>query len=93
MVAPAIDADLDGEVRYVAGKTSGVVNVKMRGFDRTMNAVKDLGPDIASRSMPMVAMAKMIARTESDGALSWRIEVGDDRSIKVNGVPLGKAPN
>ena len=37
-------------------------------------------------------MAKGLAKTESDGALSWLIEVGDDRSIKVNGIPLGKAP-
>lgn len=93
VLAPALDADLEGEIRYLAGKTAGAVTVRMRGFDRTMNAVKDLGPEIAAKSLPMVAMAKAIAKTESDGALSWRIEVGDDRSIKVNGVPLGKAPN
>ena len=64
----------------------------MRGFDKTMNAVKGLGPEIAMKSLPVIAMAKGLAKTESDGALSWLIEVGDDRSIKVNGLPLGKAP-
>ncbi len=93
VVAPAIDADVEGEIRYTSGKPSGAVTVRMRGFDKTMNAVRGLRPDMAARSLPMVAMAKGLARTESDGALSWLIEVGDDRSIKVNGIPLGKTPN
>ena len=91
VVAPAIDADLAGELRYATGKTSGAVTVKMRGFDKTMTAVNGLGPNIAMKSLPMLAMAKGLAKTERDGALSWLVEVGDDRSIKVNGIPLGKA--
>ena len=75
-----------------AGKTAGAVTVKMRDFDKTMNAVKGMGPEIATRSLPVIAMAKGLAKTESDGALSWLVEIGDDRSIKVNGIPLGKAP-
>jgi hypothetical protein len=92
IVAPAVDADLEGEFRYAAGKTSGAATVRMRNFDKTMNAVKGLGPEIAQKSLPGIAMAKGLAKTEGDGALSWLIEIGDDRSIKVNGVPLGKAP-
>ena len=76
----------------LAGKTAGAVTVRMRDFDKTMNAVKGLGPEMATKSLPMVAMAKGLAKTESDGALSWLIEIGDDRSIRVNGIPLGKAP-
>ncbi len=92
VVAPAIDADLQGELRYAAGKTAGAVTVRMRNFDKTMNAIRGLGPEMATKSLPMVAMAKGLAKTESDGALSWLIEIGDDRSIRINGIPLGKAP-
>ncbi len=92
VVAPAIDADLEGELRYAAGKTAGAVTIKMRGFDKTMNAIKGMGPELATRALPVIAMAKGLAQTESDGALSWLVEIGDDRSIKVNGIPLGKAP-
>jgi hypothetical protein len=92
VVAAAIDADLEGELRYAAGKTAGAVTIRMRGFDKTMNAVKGMGPEIATRALPVIAMAKGLAQTESDGALSWLVEIGDDRSIKVNGIPLGKAP-
>jgi len=92
LAAPAVDADLQGELAYAAGKPSGAVTVRMRGFDKTMNAVKALGPEIALKAVPALAMAKGLAKTETDGALSWLIELGDDRSIKVNGLPLGKAP-
>ncbi len=92
VVAPAIDSEFMGEVRYAAGRTSGAVTVKMRDFDKTMNAIKGLGPTMAAKALPIVAMAKGLAKTESDGSLTWLIEVGEDRSIKINGVPLGKAP-
>ena len=90
--APAIDADFQGVVRYVPGKPSGVVTIHMREFDKTMAAVKALGPAIAVKALPGFAMAKGLAKSESDGSLSWVVEVGEDRSIKVNGLPLGNAP-
>ncbi len=92
VVAPALDAEIEGEIRYATGKTAGAVTVKIRDFDKTMNAVKGMGPDLATRAVPVIAMAKGLAKTESDGALSWLVEIGDDRSIKINGIPLGKAP-
>jgi hypothetical protein len=92
VAAPAIDADLQGEMRYAAGKPSGSMTVRMRSFEKTMAAIKGLGPDVATKTLPAFAMAKGLAKTESDGSLSWVVEVGDDRSIKVNGFPLGKAP-
>ena len=91
--APAIDADFEGAIRYVPGKPSGAVTIHMRGFDKTMAAVKALGPAIAVKAMPGFAMAKGLAKSESDGSLSWVVEVGENRSITVNGLPLGKAPD
>jgi hypothetical protein len=92
IAAPALDVDFDGELRYAVGKPTGAATVRMRGFDKTMEAVKSLGADMAQQSLPALAMAKGLAKNESDGSLSWRIEVGDDRSITINGIPLGKAP-
>ena len=92
VVAPALDLDMDGELRYAVGKPAGATTVRMRGFDKTMEAVKALGPDMAQRALPALAMAKGLAKSESDGSLSWRIEVADDRSITINGIPLGKTP-
>jgi len=92
VVAPAVDADLQGALRWTADRVSGRMTIRMRGFDKTMAAVQALGPDVATRSVPMLAMAKGLAKTEDDGSLSWLVELGPDRSIKVNGIPLGKAP-
>src|SRR5271166_4000978 len=92
IIAPAIDADFHGALRYSIGKPSGSVTVRMRGFDKTMAAVKALGPEVQTKAMPALAMAKGLAKTEDDGSLSWVVELGEDRSIKVNGIPLGRAP-
>ena len=92
VVAPAIDADVQGALVYATGKPSGQMTIRMRGFDKTMAAVKALGPEVAAKSLPGLAMAKGLAKAESDGSLSWVVELGQDRSLKVNGIPLGKAP-
>ncbi len=92
VVAPALDADLQGALQWTENRASGRMTIRMRGFDKTMAAVEALGPEVAAKSVPMLAMAKGLARTESDGSLSWLVELASDRSIKVNGVPLGKAP-
>jgi hypothetical protein len=92
IVAPAIDADFQGVIRYAREKPSGEMTIRMRNFDTTMAALKGLGPDLAAKTIPAIAMAKGLAKTESDGSLSWLIEIGEDRSMKINGIPLGKAP-
>ena len=92
VTAPAIDAELEGAMRWEVGKPSGRMTIRMRGFDKTMAAVKALGPEAAAKTLPGLAMAKGLAKTEDDGSLSWLVELGPDRSIKVNGIPLGRAP-
>jgi hypothetical protein len=93
IVAPAIDADFAGVIRYEHGKASAAVTIHMRGFDKMMTAVKAMGPEIVGKAMPALALAKGLGKSESDGSLSWVVELGADRSMKVNGIPFGKAPN
>jgi hypothetical protein len=93
IVAPAIDADFVGVVRYEHGRASAAMTIHMRGFDKTMTAVKALGPEVVGKAMPALALAKGLGKSESDGSLSWVVELGADRSMKINGIPFGKAPN
>ena len=93
LIAPAIDADFNGVVRMDHGKPDVAMSVHMRGFDKTMAAVKALGPDIAAKVMPPLALAKGLAKSESDGSLSWLVQLTPDRSMMVNGIPFGKAPD
>jgi hypothetical protein len=92
LVAPAVDADFAGLIRLDHNKPTAAITIHARGFDKTMAAVKDLGPDIAGRAMPGLALAKGLAKSESDGSLSWLVELDAERSIKINGIPFGKAP-
>ena len=93
VIAPAVDADFSGAVRLDHGKPDVAMTVHMRGFDKTMAAVKALGPDVASKVMPALALAKGLGKSESDGSLTWLVELGPDRSMMVNGIPFGKAPD
>jgi len=93
VVAPAVDADFAGVIRLDHSKPTGAITIHMRGIDKTMAAVKGLGPDIAAKAMPALALAKGLGKSESDGSLSWLVELDAERSIKINGIPFGKAPD
>ena len=93
VVAPALDADFGGVIRLDHNKPTAAITVHARGFDKTMAAVKGLGPDIAAKAMPGLALAKGLGKAESDGSLSWLVELDAQRSITVNGIPFGKAPD
>jgi hypothetical protein len=92
-LAPAVDAEFSGAIRLDHNKPTAAITLHARSFDKTMAAVKDLGPDIAGKAMPGLALAKGLAKTESDGSLSWLVELDSERSIKVNGIPFGKTPD
>ena len=93
VLASALDADFAGVIRLDHNKPTAAITIRARSIDKTMAAVKDLGPDIAGKAMPGLALAKGLGKAESDGSLSWLVELDAERSIKVNGIPFGKAPN
>jgi hypothetical protein len=93
VIAPAVDADFSGLIRLDHSKPTAAITIHARSFDKTMAAVKDLGPDISAKAMPGLALAKGLAKSESDGSLSWLVELDAQRSIKINGIPFGKAPD
>jgi hypothetical protein len=92
ILAAAVDVDFSGAVRLDHNKPTAAITIHARSFDRTMAAVKDLGPDIAGKAMPGLALAKGLAKSEGDGSLSWLLELDAERSIKINGIPFGRAP-
>jgi hypothetical protein len=93
VIAPAVDADFAGVIRLDHNKPTGALTVHARGFDKTMAAVKALGAEVAAKAMPGLALAKGLGKSESDGSLSWLVELDAERSIRVNGIPFGKAPD
>ena len=92
IVAPQLDVTLEGEVHLEGVRPNGALKVHVRNFDKTVAALKALGPLASPQVISGLAMAKALAKTDADGVLTWVGEYGADGSIKVNGLPLGKAP-
>jgi hypothetical protein len=90
--APELDLAFEGQIRFLVGKPTGTITVRMQNFDKTVSALKGLSPDEQAKMTPVIAMAKGLAKIDGDGGLSWVGEVGADGMMKVNGLPLGKAP-
>ena len=92
IMAPQLDIALEGKINYAGDKPTGAVTVHMRNFDKTVAALKALGPVASPQMLGGLTMAKGLAKTEVDGTLTWVAELGADGQMKVNGLPLGKAP-
>jgi hypothetical protein len=91
-VAPQFDVTLEGVLHLEGARPSGVLKVHVGNFDKTVAAIKALGPVASPQVLGGLALAKTLGKSESDGALTWIAEYGADGSMKVNGLPLGKAP-
>jgi hypothetical protein len=92
IVAPRLDLAFEGKIIYNKGKPTGTITLHMRNFDSTVSAMKSLGPEAEKQMMPALTMAKGLAKNDPDGRLTWVGEVAADGIMKVNGLPLGKAP-
>ena len=90
--APRLDVSFEGQIHYQSGHPYGAVTIHMRNFDDTVGALKTLGPETERKLVTVIGMAKGLAKQDPDGALSWVAELGQDGMMKVNGLPLGKAP-
>jgi hypothetical protein len=91
VVAPQADFTLEGHAQMQGQTASGSLKIHARNFDQTVEALKAVGPMATPEVMGVVALAKGLGKADGDG-LTWIVEYGADKSIKVNGLPLGKAP-
>ena len=92
ILAPQLDIAFEGKVNWDGVKPAGTMTVHVRNFDKTVAALKALGPMASPQLLGGLAMAKGLAKTDAGGVLTWVGEMGADGSMKVNGLPLGKAP-
>ncbi len=92
VAAPQVDLSLEGVVHLEGVRASGTLKVRARNFDRTVAALKAVGPMASPQLIGFLALAKSLGKAEGDGDLTWVAEYGADGSIKINGLPLGKGP-
>ena len=89
---PSLDLAFQGQVTIDQSKPVGSITITLRNFDKTTKAVEGLGENAAQKLTPVMVMAKGLSKPGPDGALVWVCSLGADHVMKVNGLPLGKAP-
>jgi hypothetical protein len=89
---PSLDLAFQGKVTIDKSKRTGAITLTVRDFDKMAEAVQGLGQEASQRLTPVIAMAKGLGKASQDGALVWECSIGPDHVMKVNGLPLGKAP-
>ncbi|MDE3176505.1 MAG: hypothetical protein KGM15_10430 [Pseudomonadota bacterium] len=90
--APSLNLTFEGKVTVVGSKPTGAITVKMSQVEKTIQALQGMGPEAQKQLVPVIAMVKGLGKPGADGALVWVCELGQDHVMKVNGLPLGKAP-
>ena len=74
-----------------AAMPTGKATIRMKGLDEVIAALNAAPPEMGvGQMMPVFLMAKGLAKTESDGSLSWLIESTDGVGFTVNGVDPAK---
>jgi hypothetical protein len=92
LVTQDLDLAFDGKITINGGERTGTLKITLRDFAKTEQALQALPPQMAQQMTPALAMAKGLATAEPDGSLVWICSIGHDHMIKVNGLPISKAP-
>ncbi len=91
VIAKLFDLGFEGDM--TAGPVStpvGQASIKAKGFDQVMDALKAAPPEMAGSAIAAMIAAKGMAKTESDGVMSWKIENTIAGGILVNGIDVSK---
>ncbi|MBV1703576.1 MAG: DUF2125 domain-containing protein [Hyphomicrobiales bacterium] len=89
--SPKLDLSFDGALISSAGGAgppTGDLHLHARDFDGTIAALKAAGPAVPPQALAGIALMKGLAKTETDGSLSWDVRLGDGGSVTVNGTKL-----
>ena len=89
---PSLDVSFEGKITLEHNERTGAMKVTLRDFTKTVEAIQTLPPQLAQQATPVIGMAKGLATQEPDGSMVWVFTIGHDHMVKVNGLPLTKAP-
>jgi hypothetical protein len=74
-----------------ASQPQGKALVKLKGLDETSAALQAAPPEFGmAQMMPVILLAKGLAKQEADGYLTWTIESTPQGSVTINGNDLSK---
>jgi hypothetical protein len=91
VVAKLFDLGFEGAMTAgPVGTPVGQASIKAKGFDQVMDALKAAPQEIVGSGIAVMIAAKGMAKTEADGAMSWKIENTTAGSVLVNGIDVSK---
>jgi hypothetical protein len=74
-----------------ASQPQGSAVLKLKGLDETSAALQAAPPEFGmAQMMPVILLAKGLAKQEADGYLAWTIETTPQGSVTINGNDLSK---
>ena len=72
-----------------AAQPTGKAKISMKGLDEIMKAVQAAPPEAGLQdASAVIIVAKGLAKTESDGTMTWNVESTPDGKIMVNGTDV-----
>jgi hypothetical protein len=72
-----------------AAQPTGKAKISLKGFDEITKAIQAAPPEAGLQSSnAMIVVAKGLAKTESDGSLTWNVEATPDGKILLNGTDV-----
>jgi hypothetical protein len=92
IVGPSLNLAFEGRVTIDNTQPVGSITIQAPNFDQMAQAIHGLGPKAEQQLVPVIAMAKGLGKPGPDGALIWVCDLGRDKVMKINGLPLGKSP-
>ena len=91
VIAQLFDLGFEGAMTAgPVGTPVGQASIKAKGFDQVMEALKAAPPQMVGSAIAVMIAAKGMAKTESDGAMTWKIENTTAGGILVNGIDVSK---
>lgn len=70
------------------GMPVGTAKVTMTGMEAVIAALQAAPPEMGGQMVPMLGMAKGMAKQGGDGALTWEIDASTPGTLLVNGTDL-----
>lgn len=90
VTAPSYDLEISGKVTgslMAPDRVAVDAVILARDFDKTMNAVQELGKadPQAMQAFLGMTMVKGLAKTDADGRSRWEVSVDQNRKVTING--------
>jgi hypothetical protein len=87
---PALEIAYEGEIASEGAAPEGTFTISANGLDKTQALIQEIAKSLpdAQQGLLVLAFVKGLSNTGADGRLVWKVAVGPDGAVTINGTPL-----